>query len=475
MDISFQPVYERSVFLYAFAKHNLQYGAFQYFYRALKTRNHTNMNETPGAHQQKYPALILHRAKTHAVKRFHPWIFSGAVKSKNGNPDQGDIVEIFSEVGEFLGMGHFGTGSVSARIFSFKKVNSLEELWREKFKTAFTLRRSLGLTESKTTNAYRLINAEGDGMPGLIVDWYNGTAVIQCHSKGMNAEKENFVQVLKEGYKERLLAVYDKSATTLNHKFDAEREKLEDRSLPTGKEGQKTEEEIQNSEFRIQKSTDGYLFGSESEKIVLENSHRFSVDWVLGQKTGFFIDQRDNRNLLARYAYGKTVLNTFCYSGGFSVYALKAGATLVHSVDSSVKAIDWTNQNIALNNTSGSHESFTADVFDFIKASNNQYDLIVLDPPAFAKAQSARHHAIQAYTRLNAAAFKKIKPGGIVFTFSCSQVVNQEMFIGAVTSAAIESGRNIRVLHHLTQPADHPVSIFNPEGLYLKGLVLHVE
>lgn len=417
------------------------------------------MNETPAANKQTYPALILHRGKTHAVKRFHPWVFSGAVKSKNGNPDQGDIVEIYSEDGEFLGMGHFGTGSVSARLFSFKKVNNLQDLWRERFKTAFALRRSLSLTESKTTNAYRLINAEGDGMPGLIIDWYNGTAVIQCHSKGMNAEKENFVQVLKEGYGERLLAVYDKSAATLNHKFEAE----------------KTEDETQQSAINIQKSTDGYLFGSESEKVVLENNHRFSVDWALGQKTGFFIDQRDHRNLLARYAQGKTVLNTFCYSGGFSVYALKAGATLVHSVDSSAKAIDWTNENVKLNNTSGSHEAFTADVFDFIKASTNQYDLIVLDPPAFAKAQSARHHAIQAYTRLNAAAFKKIKPGGLVFTFSCSQVVNQEMFIGAVTSAAIESGRNIRVLHHLTQPADHPVSIFNPEGLYLKGLVLHVE
>ncbi len=424
------------------------------------------MNETPAASKQTYPSLILHRAKTHAIKRFHPWVFSGAVKSKNGNPDQGDVVEIFSEDGEFLGMGHFGTGSVSARIFSFKKVTNLQDLWREKFKTAFALRRSLGLTESTTTNAYRLINVEGDGLPGLIVDWYNGTAVIQCHSKGMNTVKENFVQVLKEGYGDRLLAVYDKSETTLNHKFDSEKkEDINDKS----------EEEIQSRELKIQKSTDGYLYGTESEKLVLENNHRFKVDWVLGQKTGFFIDQRDNRNLLARYAQGKTVLNTFCYSGGFSVYALKAGATLVHSVDSSVKAIDWTNENVRLNNITGSHEAFTADVFDFIKASTNQYDLIVLDPPAFAKAQSARHHAIQAYTRLNASAFKKIKHGGIVFTFSCSQVVNQEMFIGAVTSAAIESGRNIRVLHHITQPADHPVSIFNPEGLYLKGLVLHVE
>lgn len=398
---------------------------------------------------EKYPSIILHKNKTHAVKRFHPWIFSGAVKRKDGNPDQGDVVEVFSETGEYLGIGHFGTGSVSVRLFAFEKINSLEELWRTRFQKAFTLRKNIGLTESSTTNAYRLVNAEGDGMPGLIIDWYNGTAVLQCHSKAMNAQKNSFVEILKQGYAHRLEAVYDKSSAALHHKAD--KDKLS----------------FQN--------TDSYLFGSSTQKTVLENNHHFHVDWEQGQKTGFFIDQRDNRQLLTKYSNGKKILNTFCYSGGFSIYALQAGAALVHSVDSSAKAVELTNQNVKLNPTSGQHESFTNDVFDFMKNSSEEYDVIVLDPPAFAKSQSARHHAIQAYTRLNLAAFKKIKSGGIVFTFSCSQVVDREMFTGAVTSAAIESRRNIKVLHHLSQPADHPVSIYNPEGLYLKGMVLYVE
>ncbi len=399
--------------------------------------------------EQKYPALILHNNKTQAVKRFHPWVFSGAVKRKDGNPDQGDVVEVFSESGEYLGIGHFGTGSVSVRIFSFDKVTSLDDLWKKKLQNAFLLRRNIGLTENKTTNAYRLVNAEGDGIPGLVIDWYNGTAVIQCHSKAMNAEKEKFVEILKQGYGERLKAVYDKSANTLHHK---------------------PETETQNPRY-----TDGYLYGKPTERTILENGHRFAIDWEEGQKTGFFIDQRDNRQLLSNYVKDKKVLNTFCYSGGFSVYALASGANLVHSVDSSAKAIDLTNENVKLNSATGAHQSFASDVFDFMKASSEEYDVIVLDPPAFAKGQSARHHAIQAYTRLNYAAFKKIKKGGIVFTFSCSQVVDREMFTGAVTSAAIDSRRNIKVLHHVSQPADHPVSIFNPEGLYLKGMVVYVE
>jgi 23S rRNA (cytosine1962-C5)-methyltransferase len=401
---------------------------------------------------QKFPSLVLHQNKTNAVKRFHPWIFSGAVKSKEGNPDQGDVVEVYSERGEFLGLGHFGTGSVSARLFSFEKTESLNDLWKKRFQHAFALRKNIGLTESKTTNAYRLINAEGDGMPGLIIDWYNGTAVVQCHSKGMNAEKEHFVEILKAGYTDRLEAIYDKSAATLHHKAETET----------------TSSKYSDSYLYLKPGTEG------GGAVINENNHRFAVNWEQGQKTGFFLDQRDNRHMLSNYAAGKKVLNTFCYSGGFSVYALKAGASLVHSVDSSAKAIDWTNENVKLNGASN-HESFAADVFDFMKTSKEEYDIIVLDPPAFAKGQSARHNAIQAYTRLNQAALKKIKKGGIVFTFSCSQVVSPEMFTGAVTSAAIESGRNVKVLHHLTQPADHPVSIFNPEGLYLKGLVLYVE
>ena len=400
---------------------------------------------------QKYPAIILHNNKIQAVKRFHPWVFSGAVKQKEGNPDQGDVVEVFSEGGEYLGIGHFGTGSVSVRIFSFDRITSLDELWKKKLQNAFLLRRNIGLTESKTTNAYRLVNAEGDGMPGLVIDWYNGTAVIQCHSKAMSAQKEKFVEILKQGYGSRLNAVYDKSSNTLNHKAPAD-----------------------NKPVTVE-NTDGYLYGKPVERIVLENNHKFAIDWEQGQKTGFFIDQRDNRQLLSNYVKDKKVLNTFCYSGGFSVYALNGGASLVHSVDSSAKAIDLTNENVKLNGSTATHESFASDVFDFMKASTEEYDVIVLDPPAFAKGQSARHHAIQAYTRLNQAAFKKIKKGGIVFTFSCSQVVDREMFTGAVTSAAIDSHRNIKVLHHVSQPADHPVSIFNPEGLYLKGMVVYVE
>lgn len=399
----------------------------------------------------KPATLILHNNKTHAVKRFHPWVFSGAVKKRIGNPDQGDIVEIVSEAGEWLGMGHFGTGSVSARIFSFTKPDSLESLWQSKFEQAFSVRKAGGLAESEHTNAYRLINGEGDGMPGLIVDWYNGTAVIQAHSKGMHRERDKFAQVLQQLYGGKLVAVYDKSTATLHHKPDA------DEHSGAGE------------------NKDSYLFGTPSDIIAKENDHLFKIDVQQGQKTGFFIDQRDNRQLLGKYSGGKNVLNTFCYSGGFSIYALKAGATLVHSVDSSEKAIDLTNQNVKLNGLENTnHQAYARDVFEFLKDAGN-YDIVILDPPAFAKGQSARHAAIKAYTRLNAAAFKRIKAGGIIFTFSCSQVVDREMFYGAVTAAAIESGRTIRVLHHLTQPADHPISIYNPEGVYLKGLVLHVE
>lgn len=405
----------------------------------------------------KFPALILHQKKINAVKRFHPWVFSGAVKKKDNNVKEGDIVEVFSEGGEFLATGHYGTGSIAVRIFSYERINNLQEVWLKKFASALELRKTIGLADAPETNAYRLINAEGDGMPGLIIDWYNGTAVIQCHSIGMNNEKNNFTEALRDIYGSKLKAVYDKSAATL-HKT------------------QNSKPETQNPEQETQSSANGYLYGSASERTVMENGHQFIVDWAEGQKTGFFIDQRDNRQLLSHYSKDKNVLNTFCYSGGFSVYALKAGAALVHSVDSSAKAIEWTNENVELNQVSGPrHESFTSDVFDFLKAAGSDYDVIVLDPPAFAKGQSARHSAIQAYSRLNLAAFKKIKPGGIVFTFSCSQAVGPEMFHGAVASAAIDSGRNIRILDHLSQPADHPVSIFHPEGLYLKGLVLRVD
>lgn len=400
---------------------------------------------------QKFPSVILHQNKTGAVKRFHPWVFSGAVKKKGAGIAQGDIVDVLDEKGEYLGSGHFGNGSIAVRMFSFKRFNSLEELWLEKFKNAYALREAIGIATSKVTNTYRLVNAEGDGMPGLIVDWYNGTAVVQAHSSGMHREREKFVETLKAVYGNELKAVYDKSKQEQDFREVAVEN--ESRNLPGGN-----------------------LYGTATSGVVQENRLQFKVDWEQGQKTGFFIDQRDNRLLLSRYVENKKVLNTFCYSGGFSIYALKGGAKHVDSVDSSAKAIEWTLENAALNEVQASrHAAHAQDVFEFLKNADKDYEVIVLDPPAFAKGQSARHSAIKAYTRLNFEALKKIKPGGIIFTFSCSQAVNPEMFAGAVTAAAIESGRSIKILHHLTQPADHPISIFNPEGLYLKGLVLYVE
>lgn len=391
----------------------------------------------------KFPAIVLHRHKAEAVKRFHPWIFSGAIKRADKGLQNGDVVEVFAEDGTYLATGHFSNGSIAVRIFSFEQTDDLNALWLKKFKAAYEVRRTAGLTDAKDTNVYRLVFGEGDGMPGLIIDFYNGTAVIQAHSLGMYKQRQQFAEALKAVYGNALQAVYDKSSNTLHGEESA---------------------------------TDGYLYGSAATNQVSEHGHLFKVDWVLGQKTGFFVDQRENRSLLAHYSTNRKVLNTFCYSGGFSVYALKAGATLVHSVDSSAKAIDWTNENVQLNfGSEAKHQSFTQDIFDFLKASTETYEVIVLDPPAFAKNMGARHNAIKAYSRLNAAALKRIAKGGILFTFSCSQAVNREMFEGAVASAAIEAGRTIRVLHYLTQPADHPVSIFHPEGLYLKGLVLHVE
>ncbi len=314
------------------------------------------------------------------------------------------------------------------------------------------MRQQIGLTEQSHTNAYRLVNAEGDGMPGLIVDIYKEVAVIQTHNKGMHAQIGLFAEAIQKAMGHRITAIYNKSAATLAHHSDDEHEGIN--------------------------SKDGFLAGQLDKTEVLENGHQFLIDFQQGQKTGFFLDQRDNRALLASYAAGKKILNTFCYSGGFSIYGLKAGASLVHSVDSSAKAIALTDENVSRNfgqRSDAAHQSFTSDVFDFMKTAEQDYDIMILDPPAFAKSFSARHRAIQAYTRLNATAFKKIKPQGMVFTFSCSQVVTPDLFNGAITAAAIEAGRKIKILHRLTQPADHPVSIFNPEGNYLKGLVLYVE
>ena len=394
------------------------------------------------------PRAIIHRKKVDAVQRFHPWIFSGAIAKIQGEVHDGDLVEAYSEDGKFLAIGLWGMGSIAIKVLSFQKVETIQQLLSDRLKQAFTLRKQLGLIDNSETNCYRLINSEGDGLAGLIIDVYGSTAVLQCHSLGTYRYRQEIAEILKDIYGDRLLAVYDKSSATLSRKSQTQ-------------------------------SQDGLLIGEKSgdSAEVCEYGHRFIVDWERGQKTGFFLDQRENRRLFGKYATGKKVLNTFCYSGGFSVYAIAAGAKEVHSIDSSVKAMEWTDRNIAANfdaERQKTHTSFTGDVFDFLKQCNRDYDAIVLDPPAFAKSLSARHSAMQAYKRLNLQAMSKLKSGGLLFTFSCSQVVNVENFTGAVTAAAIESGRTIQVLHHLTHPPDHPTSIFHPEGSYLKGLVLSV-
>ena len=394
----------------------------------------------------QYPVVTLHNHKAEAVKRFHPWIFSGAIQRKDNNVHDNVLVEVQDGRGQFLALGYYSSGSIAVRVLSFKPIESIEQLWLDKIQSAYNLRVSLGFTESKETNVYRLFNAEGDGVPGLVIDFYNGTAVLQAHSMYVHKHRFFITEALQKVLGKSLKAVYDKSEAVLERK--------------------------EKSTIAAQ-----YLYGEKGATEVTEHGNKFLIDWEAGQKTGFFIDQRENRKLLSQYSKGRKVLNTFSYTGGFSVYAAKAGATLVHSVDSSVKAIELAVQNVELNNIAeGVHQAAAEDVFDFMKRSpNNFYDVIVLDPPAFAKNQHSRHQAVQAYRRLNKAAFDKVKPGGFVFTFSCSQSVGPELFDGAVAAAAIESGRNIRVVDHLNQPADHPQSIFHPEGLYLKGLVLSVE
>ncbi|MBX2903931.1 MAG: class I SAM-dependent rRNA methyltransferase [Chitinophagales bacterium] len=386
--------------------------------------------------------VTLHQNKTEAVRRFHPWVFSGAIKNIAGNPNDGDVVEVADEKGNFLGLGHYAKGSIAVRIFSFAAEKNIEKIFAQKIEAAIALRKQIGLWQNDVTNAFRLIHGEGDELPGLIVDIYGNTAVLQAHSKGMFQHRALIAALLRRHSKGIIENVYSKSDAALKHK----------------------------------EATDGLLEGNSLATEINEYKLRFKVELPTGQKTGFFLDQRENRRLLARYAENKKVLNTFCYTGGFSVYAAKAGAALVHSVDSSVRAIQLTNENMELNGCKR-HESFTTDVFDFIHKQTQAdfYDIIVLDPPAFAKNHGARHQAIQAYKRLNAAALQKVKKQGFIFTFSCSQAVNQEMFEGAVTAASIETGRKAKIIHRLTQPADHPVNIFHPEGEYLKGLVLAVE
>jgi 23S rRNA (cytosine1962-C5)-methyltransferase len=389
--------------------------------------------------------VILKVGKEQSLKRFHPWVFSGAIHEIIGRVEEGDVVEVYSFKQEFLAMGHVQVGSIAVRIFSFEKVNPTIDFWKIKLEKALDVRKKLGLINNPQTNVFRLVHGEGDGLPGLIVDYYNGTAVMQAHSAGMFVNREMIALALKEIFGDQLDAVYDKSEKTIPFKAGLD-------------------------------AKDGYLWGASNKFEVVENGNRFKVDWIEGQKTGFFIDQRENRKLLQEYAKDRNVLNMFCYSGGFSFYALRGRANLVHSVDSSAKAIELTNENVKLNFPGDiRHEAFVADCFEYMDNNQGKYDLIVLDPPAFAKHRGAISQALKGYKRLNLKAFQQIASGGILFTFSCSQVVTKDQFREAVFSAAAISGRKVRILSQLVQPADHPVDIYHPEGEYLKGLILYVE
>lgn len=389
--------------------------------------------------------IVLRSGKDEAVRRYHPWIFSGAIKKIFGEINEGDVVDVYSAKDEYLATGHYQIGSIAVRIFAYDQQSSPQEVLREKIRKAYEYRKTCGLTDDPATTTYRLVFAEGDGLPGLIIDWYQGVAVLQSHTVGMYNARLDIVAALKEIYGDALVGVYDKSAETLPKKAN------------TG-------------------AINGYVWGGKGEGRVLESGNQYLVDWETGQKTGFFIDQRENRFLLGKLSAGKKVLNTYCYTGGFSVAALKGGASLVHSVDSSAKAVELTRENLQLNGFDPDlHTIYAEDAMRFIEKMNEAYDIIVLDPPAFAKHQDARHNALQAYKRLNAEAIRKVNPGGIIITFSCSQVVDRKLFTSTVISAAILAGRNVRIMHQLTQPVDHPVSAFHPEGEYLKGLVLHVE
>lgn len=397
-----------------------------------------------------YAKIILQAGKEIAVKRLHPWVFSGAIARTEGNPTDGDIVEVFDKKNEYLATGHYYKGSIAVKIFSYKATEINETFWLEKLQSAYNLRQTIVFQGGEgEVNCYRLIHGEGDGFPGLILDFYKGVIVFQAHTIGMWREKEKIVVGLKQIYGGNLLAVYDKSKETLPDVFS---------------------KSIENSYLINHSNTD--LIPHE----VSENNNKFLIDWETGQKTGFFLDQRDNRALLGQYAKGKKVLNAFCYSGGFSIYALNAGAALVHSVDVSKKAVDLVNQNVTLNfGETTKHEAYAEDVMNYLKANDSVYDLIILDPPAYAKNIAKRHNAVQGYKRLNMEGIKRLAKGGILFTFSCSQVVDRDLFYNTIVSAALEVGRQVRVLHHLTQGADHPVNLFHPEGSYLKGLVLYVE
>ena len=392
-----------------------------------------------------YKKVYLKPGKEESLKRFHPWVFSGAIARIEGEPEEGEIVDVYTSKKEFIDCGHFQIGSIAVRVLSFVQEIIDHNFWKQKLEVAYDLRRSLNLAGNLTNNTYRLVHGEGDNLPGLIIDVYDHTAVMQAHSVGMHVYRMEIAEALSEVMGDVIQNIYYKSETTLPFKAELGQE-------------------------------NGFIKGGSPENVAMEYGLKFHVDWLKGQKTGFFVDQRENRHLLERYAKGRNVLNMFCYTGGFSFYAMRGGANLVHSVDSSAKAIDLTNQNVELNFPGDTrHQAFAEDAFKYLDRMGDQYDLIILDPPAFAKHRDALRNALRGYSKLNAKAFEKIKPGGILFTFSCSQVVDKKDFRNAVFTAAAQSGRSVRILHQLTQPGDHPVNIYHPEGEYLKGLVLYVE
>ena len=392
-----------------------------------------------------YKKVYLKPGKEESLKRFHPWVFSGAIARVEGEPEEGEIVDVYTSKKEFIACGHFQIGSIAVRVLSFRQEEISHDFLKHRLEVALDLRRSLGLVDNPENNTYRLVHGEGDNLPGLIIDVYGQTAVMQAHSAGMHVYRMEIAEALSEVMGDIVKHIYYKSETTLPYKADLGPE-------------------------------NGFIKGGSPENVALENGLKFHVDWLKGQKTGFFVDQRENRHLLERYSKGRNVLNMFCYTGGFSFYAMRGGANLVHSVDSSAKAIDLTNQNVELNFPGDErHQAFAEDAFKYLDRMGDQYDLIILDPPAFAKHRDALRNALRGYSKLNAKAFEKIKPGGILFTFSCSQVVDKKDFRNAVFTAAAQSGRSVRILHQLTQPGDHPVNIYHPEGEYLKGLVLYVE
>lgn len=402
-----------------------------------------------------YKTIILKKGKESSLLRFHPWIFSGAIQAIDDGVEEGDTVRVLSHDKQFLAVGHYQIGSIAVRVLSFEDITIDGDFWRERLQKAYEVRKAIGVImkpsassvriDKNVNTTYRLVHGEGDNLPGLIIDIYDDTAVMQAHSVGMHVCRQEIAEALVDVMGQSLHAIYYKSETTLPFKANLGQE-------------------------------NGFIYGSTENNIAIENGLKFHIDWLKGQKTGFFVDQRDNRALLEHYSKGRSVLNMFCYTGGFSVYALRGGARLVHSVDSSAKAIELTRANVELNFPGDKrHEAYAEDAFKYLDEHDDTYDLIILDPPAFAKHRKALRNGLRGYTRLNVKGLQKIRHGGILFTFSCSQVVTKENFREAVFTAAAQTGRRVRILHQLHQPADHPINIYHPEGEYLKGLVLYVE